>query len=610
MISNFTNTFFPISSLAISIFICVLYFGRKNVKNKETKLYSILIICGLIESTYYVCLTFGVDLIYKDYMYSLFQYLNKVLGIIYLVWITLLFYYVVSIVSKNSNTLKKIKKILIFLTCIFSAIILVLPIEVWWDPKRYVSNSYGPSLNFLYTIFLVYLFVMFIITIINNKRKDLKGKFIPLYTLFVLIIISLIVRAFDPLFNITSNILSLVLLVMYHTIENPDLKMIEQLNLAKDQADKANRAKSDFLSSMSHEIRTPLNAIVGFSQALADEDLTEEAKEEVDDIIMASNSLLEIVNGILDISKIESEKLEIVNSEYEFQEVFDDLVALTKARMKDAPVDFRYHLDSSIPNVLYGDHTRIKQIILNLLTNAVKYTKQGYIDFTVSSIIKNDICRLIVSVEDSGIGIKEENISKLFDKFERLDLEKNITIEGTGLGLAITKKLVELMNGKIVVQSIYGKGSKFTVAIDQRITQKDHLEKKDEKIEVKNIDVSNKRVLIVDDNKLNLKVASHLLQGYKIITEEVESGFLCYDKISQGSTYDLIFLDDMMPKMSGVETLKKLKTINGFNTPVVVLTANAIVGMKDKYLQEGFDDYLAKPINKDELYKVIAKYLS
>ena len=264
--------------------------------------------------------------------------------------------------------------------------------------------------------------------------------------------------------------------------------------------------------------------------------------------------------------------------------------------------------DANLPWYLHGDISKVKQIITNLLTNAVKYTDSGSITLSVDANNVNEICELKISVSDTGRGIKEELIPNLFNKFERLEEDKNTSLEGTGLGLSITKRLVELMHGTIEVESVYGKGSKFTISINQKISKSIQHREKEEKIS-NNTDFKNAKVLIVDDNKINLKVASKLLSNYGITSTNVESGFDCLDKISQGEEFDLILLDDMMPKMSGVETLKKLKKIKNFKTPVVALTANAIAGMQEKYLKEGFNEYLPKPIEKEELLKILNKYL-
>ena len=609
-----SSIFFQICSLFYISLLLIIYFSKKRLGTVENKIYIILAVTNLIG------LILDISSVYTISNMSQYPILNKFVSKAYLVyllsWMFLFTIYVFIISTNKKNDKNKTElhlsdyknKVYPATILYFIFLILTIILPLYYKDNGNVIYSYGPSTNLLYFVSGLCIFTWLICLLLNFKQIKQK-KYVPIFAFLIIGTLVTIIQGAHPEYLLMTSMETFITFLMYFTIENPDMKLINELNIAKDQAIKANNAKSEFLSSMSHEIRTPLNAIVGFSQALSEEDINDNAKDEVKDIMMASNSLLELVNGILDISKIESGKIEIVNTEYQFKNIYDELVILAKARMGDKPLDFRCHYDEDIPSVLYGDYTRIKQIILNILTNAVKYTREGYIDFSVSSVRKDDICRLIISVEDSGIGIKQENIPKLFTKFERLDLEKNITIEGTGLGLAITKKLVELMNGTIVVQSIYGKGSKFTIAIDQRVVHKEVVVEKSEEKKVSEVHAEGRKVLIVDDNKINLKVASRLLENYKLDITTVESGALCIEKVNS-DTYDLILMDDMMPNMSGVETLHKLKEIDGFATPVVALTANAVTGMKEKYLNDGFDDYLAKPINRDELNNIVAKYLN
>lgn len=597
-----SNLYFLMISFIYLLLVMIIYFIKEKIKTKENKIYSMIII------TSFIGIILDFISVYMAFSYKhnvLFNLVNRFYLVYLLTWISLITSYTL-VISLSEKKATKVISIIKFLYVPMALFLILYPLK--YSVKGNEFFTYGLSANTMYLLSTIYVLLM-VICLFKNLKDIKSKKYVPIiFYIFIGTAVTL-VQLTNPSILIITAMETFVTILMYFTIENPDMKLINELNIAKDQAIKANNAKSEFLSSMSHEIRTPLNAIVGFSQALSEEDINDNAKDEVKDIMMASNSLLELVNGILDISKIESGKIEIVNTEYQFKNIYDELVILAKARMGDKPLDFRCHYDEDIPSVLYGDYTRIKQIILNILTNAVKYTREGYIDFSVSSVRKDDICRLIISVEDSGIGIKQENIPKLFTKFERLDLEKNITIEGTGLGLAITKKLVELMNGTIVVQSIYGKGSKFTIAIDQRVVNKEVVVEKREEKKVSEVHAEGRKVLIVDDNKINLKVASRLLENYKLDITTVESGALCIDKVNS-DTYDLILMDDMMPNMSGVETLHKLKEIDGFATPVVALTANAVTGMKEKYLNDGFDDYLAKPINRDELNNIVAKYLN
>ena len=607
------SIFFQLCSLFYIFLLIVVYFSKKRLKSVENRLYILLAITNFLGLLLDI---FSVLTIRNMNTHPILNfYISKFYLIYLLTWITLFTIYIFIISTKNKSNAKTkeyITKIFTIFSIIYSLLVIaIIVLPLYYFNENNVVYSYGPSASLLYIVSGIYM-IIWIICMISNLKNIKSKKYFPIFAYMIIGIAVIYIQMNNPGLLLMSSMETFVTFLMYFTIENPDLKIIEELNIARDQADKANNAKSEFLSNMSHEIRTPLNAIVGFSQALEEENLPDEAKDEVKDIIMASQSLLEIVNGILDISKIEANKLEIVNAEYDFNKVLEELVALTRARMGDKPLQFKTSFDPTIPTVLYGDHTRIKQIILNLLTNAVKYTKEGYINFKVDSVIKEDVCRLIISVEDSGIGIKEENINKLFSKFERFDLEKNITIEGTGLGLAITKKLIDLMNGKIVVQSVYGKGSKFTVAIDQNIVKTPTITIKDqnEHKEIATFDVSGKKLLVVDDNKLNLKVATRLLKEYNVVVETIDNGFECIDKIKNGEVFDLILMDDMMPKMTGTETLQKLKEIDGYNIPTIALTANAISGMKEKYVGAGFDDYLSKPIDKLELNRVINDFLN
>lgn len=599
--------YFSYASLAFVLIIAIVYFRKKKVNTIEIKLFTNILLLTI------ACLIFEIM--------SAFAFMNSIVWLkiflkkLFLISMVLLVVnylkYTIILIKGIDYKFSKIENIIFYsFQFIVSLVILFSSLYLNIGSDGIVINSYGLAQSIASGTCMA-LIVLIVILLVMNVKKISSKRAVPLLFLVILMFCAGYVQILFPSILLINFCLSIVVVIMSMTIENPDVKVIEQLNIARDTAEKANEAKTDFLSNMSHEIRTPLNAIVGFSNLLLeDETVPDSAKDEVRDIVMASDNLLEIVNGILDISKIEANKLEIVNTEYVFSKMCDELVALSIGRLGDKPIEFKTSFDPSIPKVLYGDVSRIKQICVNILINAIKYTKEGWIEFKISGVIKNNVCRLIISVEDTGIGIKKENIDKLFNKFERLDLEDNITIEGTGLGLAITKKLVELMNGKIVVQSVFGKGSKFTVSIDQRIVKNPTIKLEDSPEPVEEIKTHNKKVLIVDDNKINLKVAERLLESYGIDTESVESGAAALEKIQNGEKYDMILLDDMMPKMSGVETLKKLKEIPGFKIITIALTANALTGMREKYLQDGFDDYLAKPINKDELNRIINKYLN
>lgn len=599
-----TGIFFPLCALPFSLIIVILFNKKTHIDNKETRIFNTLIISNFIG------LIIEISCTYASKLYLTYPLVSNIIYKLYLLylilWISTITYYVFSM-TKNDNKIKS-NRIIVFLLYYFviTIILLILPIKIIIKNNFAIRYTTGLSVQFTYLTSIIA-----IVVIITNLLKNIKQindkRYFPILLFLIIGGIATFIQIIYPQLLLMTYVETIICAIMYHTIENPDVKMLNQMELAKNEAEKANSAKTDFLSSMSHEIRTPLNAIVGFSECIKNTDDINEAHEDAEDVIKASKTLLEIVNGILDISKIEAGKLEIINSPYDSKELLNQVAKLIKPKMKEKALDFKVSIADDIPKTLYGDHANIKKIITNLLSNAAKYTEKGFVKYEVRCINNKNVCRLVISIEDSGRGIKEENMNKLFTKFQRLEEDRNTTLEGTGLGLAITKQLVELMGGKIVVQSVYGSGSKFTIILDQRIEK---VEIKEEKKDLNiKIDLTGKKILIVDDNLINIKVASKLLEKYHPTIDTCDNGYTCIEKIKNNEKYDLILLDDMMPKLSGVETLKELKSINGFNITTIALTANAITGMREKYLNDGFDNYLAKPINKEELKKLLIKYL-
>lgn len=397
---------------------------------------------------------------------------------------------------------------------------------------------------------------------------------------------------------------------------------MDSLLEAKKSAENASKAKSTFLANVSHEIRTPLNAIVGFSELLIAENLDSKSAEHIDDIRSSARNLLAIINDILDISKIESGRVELVEEKYRLSEVLKDTAMIASTLTEKKGLSLEVDFAENIPDVLVGDYVKVRGILVNVINNAVKYTPEGFVRVTGSVLsVKGDDLTLRFTVKDSGIGIKEEDIPKIFDSFSQVDQKVNRGIEGTGLGLAIVKAYVELMNGKIDIESKYGEGSEFIIIIHQKLYDKTstigHIgvgESTGKVVSnIHNVDFNGIRVLSVDDTKINLKLVERTLSKYGMIVTSSISGMDAIEKC-RNNEYDVILMDQMMPEMDGIEAMNKIREISPYYAKngkclIIALTANAISGVRDELIGMGFDNYLSKPMNFSEIEQMFKDYI-
>lgn len=610
------NILLTIAAICISILLVVIFYAKKGTTNNETKIYSIILKANLLY-----CITDIVGFIVAILSgnTTLIGVLQKIQMIEIIAIILLLYTYEVFILDFSDKTKKTISIFSIIVGVLVGGAIAVTPIAITLNGYNIVTK--GLSYNIMFYTSLVYLALILIyIARIYVKTKQDHNKALPFAYLVIIYSLALLASKYVTLLDVQTFIFGFTLLIMYFTIENPDAKLVTELEAAKAEAERANAAKTDFLTKVSHEVRTPLNAIVGFAATLDEVETLDEARENAQYIVSASKNILELVNGILDISKLEENKVEIINSEYSLVKECEEIIRYIEPRISGKPIIFKRTIARDIPKVLVGDKGKVKDIITNLLNNAIEYTKEGYIDLNISCINKDNTTSLVISVEDSGVGISQKNVEKLFDKYSKFDDNLN-SGDASGLELSITKSLVELLGGRIIVQTAQGAGTKFTVYLNQEIaavqTLPEEIETEYDEEEVEEIiddngtlDLTGKKILVVDDNNLNLKVAVNFIKEYGAEIDTCTSGNECVSFINEGKVYDIIFMDDMMPKVSGTETLHILQQIPSFNQKVIVLTANSIEGVRDKYLEAGFEDYLSKPIIKMELERILRKHLN
>ncbi|MDD7132068.1 MAG: response regulator [Firmicutes bacterium] len=598
----YTGIYFLIEAIVYSMLLMTVYFRKKVFKSKENKVYSILVVVSFFELIVELILDF-VGPMYKE-IPNVSYFVARLFSFGVELWITILLCYVLFVclsIKKKERYIPVVRNIAIVLMIIFTTLNFILPLNFKYD--GYIAYTYGPSVNIIYLSAFLYSFIG-IIALIRNIKNIKDKRFFPILIFLIVGGIASYIQYMNPGLLLATPIHAFITFLMYFTIENPDVKMIEEYHKAKEISDNANEDKTMFLYNMTNDIRLITKDINYNTDAAINEMSNKKVdKDLVNDYLRAIKEntarFTTMTNEILDVDSIDSASIKVYDDKYNIKLLLKKIVTLYSDECSKKGLTFRSDIASDLPEYLYGDNLGLKNVLISILDNSIKYTKEGYIELNVNTIIKNNIARLIIIIEDSGVGISPDEMDSIFYK-------RKEEIDGSNMksNLFTARKLITLMGGTIIPSSNYGNGTTMKIVLDQKI-----VEEANEKYNKYESFYDEKKILLVDDNISTEKIISKLIRDTNIKLDYVSLGKEALDKIRGKEKYDLILLDEVMDPLDGVTVMKKFKDIRNFKTNVILLTRNNEYEYNEEYLKYGFSGYLLKPISKDKLFEIIDKYL-
>ena len=598
----YTGIYFLIEAIVYSMLLMTVYFRKKVFKSKENKVYSILVVVSFFELIVELILDF-VGPMYKE-IPNVSYFVARLFSFGVELWITILLCYVLFVclsIKKKERYIPVVRNIAIVLMIIFTTLNFILPLNFKYD--GYIAYTYGPSVNIIYLSAFLYSFIG-IIALIRNIKNIKDKRFFPILIFLIVGGIASYIQYMNPGLLLATPIHAFITFLMYFTIENPDVKMIEEYHKAKEISDNANEDKTMFLYNITNDIRLITKDINYNTDAAINEMSNKKLdKDLVNDYLRAIKEntarFTTMTNEILDVDSIDSASIKVYDDKYNIKLLLKKIVTLYSDECSKKGLTFRSDIASDLPEYLYGDNLGLKNVLISILDNSIKYTKEGYIELNVNTIIKNNIARLIITIEDSGVGISPDEMDSIFYK-------RKEEIDGSNMksNLFTARKLITLMGGTIIPSSNYGNGTTMKIVLDQKI-----VEEANEKYNKYESFYDEKKILLVDDNISTEKIISKLIRDTNIKLDYVSLGKEALDKIRGKEKYDLILLDEIMDPLDGVTVMKKFKDIRNFKTNVILLTRNNEYEYNEEYLKYGFSGYLLKPISKDKLFEIIDKYL-